>query len=53
MGSQFNAEAEAFNAYIHAYGKHNKNVIVLEKLLHPNEQRGVPILNDLLNVEVE
>ena len=72
MEPQFNLEAEVINKYIHDYGSHNKNVVVLDvyqriatevrgrweefydsKLLHPNEQRGAPLMNDLLNLAVD
>ena len=72
MERWFNPEAEQLNEYIHAYGRHNKNVIVLDiyrkltdeiqgnweafydnKLLHPNPEKGVPLMNDLINLAVD
>ncbi len=69
MEPWFNPEAEQLNAYIHAYCRHNKNVISPDiyrqliqgnreafydnKLLHPNQEKSAPPMNDLINLAVE
>ncbi len=67
MGSWFNAEAEQLNEFFHAYGRHNKNVIVLDVYCKlTNEIQGnwedyydskllnnEPLMNDLINLAVD
>ena len=72
MEPWFNPEPEQLNAYIHAYGRHNNNVFVLDiyrklsdgirenweanqdnKLLHPNQEKGAPLMNNLVNLAVD